>query len=39
MLVGTKSDLEPERQIETEEAQDLAKKLGIPYMEVSAKTN
>lgn len=36
-LVGNKSDLENERTVSTAEAQDLGRKLKIPYLESSAK--
>eukprot|EP01087_Luapelamoeba_hula_P019674 TRINITY_DN654_c0_g1_i11.p1 TRINITY_DN654_c0_g1~~TRINITY_DN654_c0_g1_i11.p1 ORF type:complete len:533 (+),score=69.97 TRINITY_DN654_c0_g1_i11:253-1851(+) len=39
VLVGNKSDLEQQRQVSTEEAQDLAHSWGIHYIECSAKTN
>ncbi|MBY8985428.1 MAG: GTP-binding protein [Candidatus Lokiarchaeota archaeon] len=39
ILVGNKADLNDERQISTEEGMDLAKELGVYYMETSAKTN
>ena len=39
ILVGNKVDLETSRVISTEEGMDLAKKLGVYYMETSAKTN
>lgn len=39
ILVGNKSDLENARVVSTEEGMDLAKELGIYYMETSAKTN
>lgn len=38
ILVGSKRDLEEQRQVSTEEGQELAKKLGCPFFEVSAKT-
>eukprot|EP01084_Bolivina_argentea_P204747 349709_1 len=37
ILVGTKCDLEHERQVSTEEAVELAKEWNIPYVETSAK--
>lgn len=37
ILVGNKSDLESERTISTSEAQELGRKLGVPYLESSAK--
>ncbi len=39
ILVGNKVDLELSRVVSTEEGMDLAKELGIYYMETSAKTN
>ena len=39
VLVGNKCDLEDERQVSTEEGEDLADKYGIPFLETSAKTN
>ncbi|MHA2325437.1 MAG: Rab family GTPase, partial [Promethearchaeota archaeon] len=39
ILVGNKSDLEEDREITTQVGMDLAKELGIYYMETSAKTN
>ncbi|MHA2197022.1 MAG: Rab family GTPase [Promethearchaeota archaeon] len=39
ILVGNKSDLEEDREITTQDGMDLAKELGIYYMETSAKTN
>ncbi len=38
ILVGTGSDLESERAVTFEEAAEVAKKLGIAYIETSAKT-
>ena len=38
ILVGNKSDLEPERQVTTGEGQDLARTFSSPFMESSAKT-
>ncbi|MFW9822477.1 MAG: GTP-binding protein [Candidatus Thorarchaeota archaeon] len=39
ILVGNKSDLEGDRVVTTEEGMNLAKELGVYYMETSAKTN
>ena len=39
VLIGNKCDLESERVIPTEEGQQLAASLGIPFLETSAKTN
>lgn len=39
VLVGTKKDLAYKREVTTEEAEELAKKNGMPYVEVSAKEN
>jgi len=39
VLIGNKSDLASERQVSQEEAQTYAKKLGLVYIEVSAKTS
>jgi small GTP-binding protein len=38
MLVGNKNDLEDNRRVSREEAQDVATKIGIPYCEASAKS-
>ena len=38
ILVGNKSDLEPERQVTTSEGQGLARSFNSPFMESSAKT-
>ncbi|XP_071164093.1 circularly permutated Ras protein 1-like [Mytilus edulis] len=38
ILCGNKSDLESERKITTDEGSDLAARLGIPFLETSAKT-
>eukprot|EP00457_Paulinella_chromatophora_P015294 gb/GEZN01015882.1/.p1 GENE.gb/GEZN01015882.1/~~gb/GEZN01015882.1/.p1 ORF type:complete len:248 (+),score=37.76 gb/GEZN01015882.1/:36-746(+) len=37
VLVGTKSDMVGMREVETEQAEEFAQKLGIPYIETSAK--
>ncbi|CAG9314019.1 unnamed protein product [Blepharisma stoltei] len=37
MLVGNKSDMERDSQVSIEEAEDKAKRYGIPYIETSAK--
>lgn len=39
ILIGNKCDWEEKRQVSTEQGQQLADELGIPFMEVSAKTN
>ncbi|XP_069479078.1 ras-related protein Rab-39B-like [Ambystoma mexicanum] len=39
VLVGHKSDLVAERQVQQEEAEKLASSLGLKYLETSAKTN
>jgi len=39
ILAGNKVDLDPSRVVSTEEGQELAKELGIYYIETSAKTN
>ncbi|ELP94968.1 hypothetical protein EIN_251120 [Entamoeba invadens IP1] len=39
VLVANKSDLESDRQVPKECGEDLAKKWGVPYLEVSAKEN
>eukprot|EP00002_Diphylleia_rotans_P022614 TRINITY_DN442_c0_g3_i1.p1 TRINITY_DN442_c0_g3~~TRINITY_DN442_c0_g3_i1.p1 ORF type:complete len:188 (+),score=45.87 TRINITY_DN442_c0_g3_i1:82-645(+) len=38
VIVGNKSDLENERQVSTAEGRELAKSVGCPFMETSAKT-
>jgi len=38
VVVGNKSDLESERQVSTQQGQDLAKSFGAPFFETSAKT-
>jgi len=37
VVVGNKSDLETERQVSTQQGQDLAKSFGAPFFETSAK--
>jgi Ras-related protein Rab-1A len=39
ILVGTKSDLTDKRQVEYETAKEFAQKIGIPFLETSAKDN
>lgn len=39
ILIGNKCDWDDKRAVPTEEGQKLADELGIPFMEVSAKTN
>jgi GTPase SAR1 family protein len=39
VLVGNKMDLEEYREVENQEAKAAANKLGIRYMEISAKTS
>jgi len=39
ILIGNKCDWEDKRVIATEQGQQLADELGIPFLEVSAKTN
>jgi GTPase SAR1 family protein len=39
ILIGNKCDWEEKRAVSTEQGQALADELGIPFMEVSAKTN
>lgn len=39
MLIGNKCDWEEKRAVSTEQGQALANELGIPFMEVSAKSN
>jgi GTPase SAR1 family protein len=39
ILLATKSDLESERAVTIEEGMALARKFGIPFVEVSAKTS
>lgn len=39
ILVGNKSDMSDRRVISTEQGQQLADELGIPFIEASAKTN
>ena len=38
ILVGNKSDLEDKRQVDAEEGRELARNLGIPFIETSART-
>ena len=38
-LIGTKTDLKEDRKITSENAEDLSRKLGISYTEVSVKDN
>lgn len=37
LLIGNKSDLEEKREVKTEEGRELAEKLGIKFIETSAK--
>lgn len=37
LLIGNKSDLEIERQVTLEEGEELAARLGVPFIETSAK--
>ncbi|SPO35669.1 probable SEC4-like Rab/GTPase [Pseudozyma flocculosa] len=39
ILVGNKSDWEEKRAVTTEQGEELARELGIPYIETSAKSN
>ena len=39
ILIGNKCDWEEKRAVSTERGQELANELGIPFMEVSAKSN
>jgi Ras-related protein Rab-8A len=39
ILIGNKCDWEEKRQVSTEQGQQLANELGIPFLEVSAKNN
>ena len=39
ILIGNKCDWEEKRQVSTEQGQQLADELGIPFLEVSAKNN
>ena len=39
MLIGNKCDWEEKRAVSTEQGQQLADELGIPFLEVSAKNN
>jgi len=38
MIIGNKIDLEDKREVSTEEGENFAKEVGIPFMETSAKT-
>lgn len=38
LLVGNKCDLKPKKVIDSKDAEDFAKNLGIPFLETSAKT-
>ena len=39
ILIGNKCDWEEKRAVSTQEGQELADELGIPFLEVSAKSN
>jgi Ras-related protein Rab-1A len=39
IMVGTKTDLVDEREVDMHEAEQLAKQLGVPYFETSSKDN
>jgi GTPase SAR1 family protein len=39
ILIGNKCDWEEKRQVSTQQGQALADELGIPFLEVSAKSN
>ena len=39
ILIGNKCDWEEKRAVSTQQGQELANELGIPFMEVSAKSN
>ncbi|KAJ6238853.1 ras-related protein rabd2a-like [Anaeramoeba flamelloides] len=39
MIIGNKCDCEDERQVKAEEGEELAKQLGVQFLETSAKTN
>ena len=39
ILIGSKSDLEDERQVTNEQGEELARSLGMPFIEISAKKN
>lgn len=39
ILIGNKCDWEEKRVVSTEQGEQLAKELGIPFLEVSAKSN
>ncbi|KAL9654564.1 hypothetical protein ABK040_006628 [Willaertia magna] len=39
LLIGAKCDKENEREVSVKEAENVAKRIGIPYIELSSKTN
>lgn len=39
ILIGNKLDLESQRQVSTQEGEEWASKLGIPFLETSAKAS
>jgi GTPase SAR1 family protein len=39
LLIGNKCDLEAEREVPRDRGEELARSLGIPFLETSAKTN
>jgi len=39
ILIGNKCDWEEKREVSTEKGEDLARELGIPFIETSAKSN
>jgi Ras-related protein Rab-8A len=39
ILIGTKADREDKREVSTEEGQQLADELGVPFMETSARND